>query len=210
MRLGSRGIRVAVGFAAAAALVVACSSSPGDERIGKTSQAATSFPKATVDQLLSTGDFNDAFAAAQEFLATAPTDCDANYANLIATTMMVVDSINTYVLPGERNGPPPPAINQQLGTLYAERLELALQASQTVVTLGCTYDLARCRCSSATRRIRLSTERSAGCGRRAPRPCSARSTAPSSTTSRPSPIRSRSRCPTRGSPIRTCRRSWPR
>jgi Tol biopolymer transport system component len=142
MRLGSRGIRVALGCAAAAALVVACSSSPGDERIGKTSQAATSFPKTTVDQLLSTGDFNDAFAAAQEFLATAPTDCDANYANLIAATMMVVDSINTYVLPGERNGPPPPAINQQLGTLYAERLELALQASQTVVTLGCTYDLA--------------------------------------------------------------------
>jgi Tol biopolymer transport system component len=128
--------------AAAAAFVVACSSSP-DERVGTTSQAVTTaFPKAAVDQLFATGDFNDAYATCAEFLGTSPTDCDANYCNLIATTMMVVDSINTYVLPGERNGPPPPDVNQAEGTLYAERLELALQAAETVTSLGCTYDLA--------------------------------------------------------------------
>jgi hypothetical protein len=101
-----------VGFVAvtAAAFVAACSSSQGGERVDQTGQAvtsATSFPKATVDADLASGDVNDAFATCQEFLGTAPTDCNANYCSLIASTMMVVDSINTYVLPGERNGPPP-------------------------------------------------------------------------------------------------------
>ena len=143
MRLSLRGVRVVLVCAVAAAFVVACSSSPGGEHVGRTSEAVTTaFPKAAVDRLFATGDFNDAYATCAEFLGTSPTDCDANYCNLIATTMMVVDSINTYALPGERNGPPPPDVNQAEGTLYAERLELALQAAETVTQLGCTYDLA--------------------------------------------------------------------
>ncbi len=139
-----RGTRVVCGAAVAAAFFVACSSSPGGERVGATKEAVTSFPKDTVDQELGSGDFNDAQAASQAFLATSPTDCDANYANLIASTMAVVDSVNTYVLPSQRNGPPPPAVNQAEGNLYAFRLETALQAAQTVVSIpGCEYTLAK-------------------------------------------------------------------
>jgi Tol biopolymer transport system component len=145
MRLPSGGFRIALVAAAAAALVVACSSSPADERLGKTSEAVTasSFPKATVDQELAAGDFNDALATCEGLLEETPTDCDANYCVLIASSLAVVDSINTYVLPGERNGPPPPAVNQQEGNLYAVRLETALQAAETVTSLGCEYDLAK-------------------------------------------------------------------
>ena len=125
----TRGIRVVGGAAVTAALVVACSSSPGDEHAGTTKEAVSSFPKTTVDQELASGDFNDALAASQAYLEEAPTDCNANYADLIASTMLVVDSINTYVLPTQRNGPFPPAVNQQLGGLYAFRLEQALQAA---------------------------------------------------------------------------------
>jgi Tol biopolymer transport system component len=133
---------VAVAALVAAAFVAACSSSPGDEHVGRSSAAATSFPKDTVDQELAAGDFIDAFATCQEFLGTAPTDCNANYCSLIASTMMVVDSVNTYVLPTERNGPPPPAVNQEEANLYLGRLETALTAAETVTALGCEYDLA--------------------------------------------------------------------
>jgi Tol biopolymer transport system component len=141
-----RGLRVASGAAVAAAFFAACSSSPGGDHVGTTKEAVTStpFPKDTVDQELSSGDFADAQAACQAFLANTPTDCQANYANLIASTMAVVDSINTYVLPLQRNGPPPPAVNQAEGNLYAFRLETALQAAQTVVGLpGCEYTIAK-------------------------------------------------------------------
>src|ERR1700677_3825180 len=133
MRISLRGVRIAAVLAVSGAFVVACSASPGDERLGTTSEAVTSsFPKATVDGLLATGDFNDALAASEAFLQTSPTDCDANYATLIASSLAVLDSVNTYVLPAQRNGPPPPAVNQQEGGLYVERLELALQAAETV------------------------------------------------------------------------------
>jgi len=149
MRKSGRVVGGAFVAVAAAAFVAACSSSQGSDRVllehttETVSAAVTSFPKDTVDADFASGDFNDAFATCQEFLGTAPTDCDANYCSLIATTMMVVDSVNTYVLPGERNGPPPPAVNQQEGQLYLERLELALQAAETVTSLGCEYDLAK-------------------------------------------------------------------
>src|SRR5579859_3121954 len=140
----SRGHRIGVGVMAlvAAAWFAACSSSPADEHVGRSSAAVTSFPKATVDQELAAGDFNDAFATCQEFLAGDPTNCDANYCSLIASTLMVIDSVNTYVLPTARNGPPPPAVNKAEGNLYAGRLELALTAAQAVTSLGsCEYDL---------------------------------------------------------------------
>jgi Tol biopolymer transport system component len=125
--------------------LAACSSTPDStEGVGTTSQAASTFPKSTVDAELESGDFNDALATAEAFLADTPTDCSANYAALIASSMLVVDSVNTYVLPGERNGLPPPAINQQLGQLYATRLGIALQAAGTVVGLpGCEYTVDR-------------------------------------------------------------------
>ena len=122
---------------------MACSAPPPGEKVGTTGEAVTSFAKDTVDQELESGDFNDALAAALAYLSDSPTDCTANYAALIASTMLVVDSVNTYVLPSQRNGPPPPAVNQQLGGLYVFRLEQALQAAQTVVGLGCEYDLAK-------------------------------------------------------------------
>ncbi|HLK35761.1 MAG TPA: hypothetical protein VKU41_03340 [Polyangiaceae bacterium] len=113
------------------------------EQTTSTSQAATTvFPKATVDRLLSTGDFNDALAASLAFLQNSPNDCGANYASLIASTMLVVDSFNTYVLPSERSGPPSPTVNQQLGQLYLTRLTAALQAAEQVTSLGCEYNLA--------------------------------------------------------------------
>ncbi len=143
---GSRVVRnrVTGGLLFGVALATACSASPERAQpFAQSNEAVTAFPKASVDAQLETGDWNDALSQAQAFLASAPGDCNANYANLIASTMLVVDSVNTYVLPSERNGPPPPAVNQALGELYVERLEFALQAAETVAALGCEYDLAR-------------------------------------------------------------------
>jgi Tol biopolymer transport system component len=148
----SRGVgRALTGAAVLGAFVSACSGQPGPgersesaEKTGETSEAVSAFPKATVDAELEQGDWADALTAAQAYLSDAPTDCTANYAALIASTMQVVDSINTYVIPSERNGPPPPAQNQAEGQLYAFRLETALQAATTVASLGvgCEYELA--------------------------------------------------------------------
>jgi Tol biopolymer transport system component len=145
----SRGIlRVLAGAGVLGAFASACSAQPGQsgtEKTGETNEAVTAaFPKATVDADLEQGDWADALALAQTYLSDSPADCTANYAALIASTMQVVDSINTYVLPSERSGPPPAAQNQAEGQLYLFRLETALQAASTVAGLGvtCEYDLA--------------------------------------------------------------------
>jgi Tol biopolymer transport system component len=145
----SRGIvRALAGAAVLGAFASACSAQPGQsgtEKTGETNEAVTAaFPKATVDADLEQGDWADALALAQTYLSDSPADCTANYAALIASTMQVVDSINTYVLPSERSGPPPAAQNQAEGQLYLFRLETALQAATTVAGLGltCEYDLA--------------------------------------------------------------------
>jgi Tol biopolymer transport system component len=145
----SRGVaRVFSGAAVLGAFAAACSAQPGQtggaERTGETSEAIAAFDKATVDAELEKGDWDDALAAAQAYLSDSPSDCTANYAALIASTMQTVESINTYVLPSERNGPPPPAQNQAEGQLYAVRLETALGFATTVAGLGltCEYTLA--------------------------------------------------------------------
>jgi Tol biopolymer transport system component len=145
----SRGIvRALAGASVVGAFASACSAQPGQsvpEKTGETNEAVTAaFPKATVDADLAQGDWADALALAQTYLSDSPADCTANYAALIASTMQVVDSINTYVLPSERSGPPPAAQNQAEGQLYLFRLETALQAATTVAGLGvtCEYDLA--------------------------------------------------------------------
>src|SRR6185437_10599565 len=139
MRISSRPGLPVVGVSLAFVCLAgaACSASPdSSESVGASSQAVTAadagavFPKSTIDALLESGDWNDAYAGAQAFLAASPGDCSANYAALIASSMMVVDSINTFVLPTERSGPFPPAVQQQLGQLFAGRLGLALQAAQ--------------------------------------------------------------------------------
>jgi Tol biopolymer transport system component len=145
MQTGSQ-LRAAAGHSLVLACVAlaACSSTPDPESSSTVSQAVSAFPKATVDAELEAGDFNDALTNAEAFLATTPGDCTANYAALIASSMLVVDSVNTYVIPGERNGPPPPAINAKLGQLYVTRLSVALQAAETVVGLaGCEYTVDR-------------------------------------------------------------------
>jgi Tol biopolymer transport system component len=107
--------------------------------------APTTFPKIEVDVLLALGKWADALTVAQGFLSTNPTDCGANYAALIAESMLVVDSINSFVLPYERAPLPPPPIDQTQLNLYLARLEQALQSAGQVVTLGCEYDLAQLR-----------------------------------------------------------------
>jgi len=86
------------------------------------------FPKITADLDLAQGRFSDALTVAQQFLSTSPSDCGANYVALIADTMLVVDSINTFILPYERSLPAPSPIDQQKLNLYLSRLEQALQA----------------------------------------------------------------------------------
>jgi hypothetical protein len=122
------GIRVGAVAAVGALLVVAWST--GTARVDKSNQE------------LASGNFAAALATCQVFLVVDPIDCDANYANLIASTMLVVGSINTYVLPAERSGPPPAVINALEGALFAAQLEGALQAAETVTALGYEYDLA--------------------------------------------------------------------
>lgn len=108
---------------------------------GALQAASTGFPKLSVDLDLASGHWADALKIAQDFLSTNPTDCGANYAALIAESMLVVDSINSFVLPFERAPLPPPPVDPQQLQLYLARLQQALQAAGQVVSLGCEYDL---------------------------------------------------------------------
>jgi Tol biopolymer transport system component len=118
----------------------ACSSSPREssERTGVTSQQLQAFPKAQVDLDLATGDWNDALALSEGILSASPTSCDALYASLIASSMLVVDSINTFVLPTQRTGIPPSS--PVPGEIYAAALEQALELAQQTAALSCEYD----------------------------------------------------------------------
>jgi Tol biopolymer transport system component len=128
----------------AAIAVCGCSSASErgrGERTKTTEAPLQVFPKFAADFDLAEGRFADALTLAQQFLATSPSDCGANYVALIADTMLVVDSINTFILPYERALPAPPAIDQQKLGLYLSRLEQGIQSAGQVVTLGCEYDL---------------------------------------------------------------------
>jgi Tol biopolymer transport system component len=119
--------------------IAACSSSSPEsrERTGTSSEAVQAFPKAEINLALAAGDWSDALAASEAFLSTSPTSCDALYASLIATTMLVVDSIDTFVLPTQRTGIPPQS--PQPGQLYAALLEQALELAQETAALSCEY-----------------------------------------------------------------------
>ena len=71
-------------------------------------------------------------------LSTSPTSCDALNASLIATSMQVVDSINTFVLPTQRTGIPPS--DPTAGQIYFATLEQALELAQETAALSCEYD----------------------------------------------------------------------
>lgn len=122
------------------AVLAACSSpSPQQaERTRATSESLSTFPKVQVDLELAAGDWQDALAASASYLASSPGSCDAVYAGLIASTMLVVDSINTFVLPTQRTGVPP--ASQQPGQIYAGSLETALGLAEQAAQLGCEYD----------------------------------------------------------------------
>ncbi len=132
---------VVFGLVAGFFSLAACSSaSPsGSERTGVTSEALQAgFPKVQVDIDLAKGDWADALILAQGVLSTSPTSCDALYASLIATSMQVVDSINTFVLPTQRTGIPPS--DPTAGQIYFATLEQALELAQETAALGCEYD----------------------------------------------------------------------
>jgi Tol biopolymer transport system component len=133
---------------AATALALACtaacsspnpsSSSSSRERTATVSSAVDTFPKAAADALLAIGDWNDALGLAGLTLESTPTSCNALYVGLIASSMLVVDSINTFVIPTQRSGVPPTDPTQ--GQTYATRLENAIGLAQQVAQLGCEYD----------------------------------------------------------------------
>jgi Tol biopolymer transport system component len=133
----ARGV---LGVFGASILLGACSYSSPErvERTRASSEALTAFPKPVVDQELAAGDWADALATAENALATSPSSCDAIYAGLIASTMLVVDSINTFVLPAQRSGVPP--TNPQPGQIYASVLETALGLAQQASALACEYE----------------------------------------------------------------------
>jgi Tol biopolymer transport system component len=141
------GMRAAAFLGAlTASCIAACSSAPERHERESTATGGSplqAFPKAQVDEQLEHADWSGALQTCQAFESTSPADCGANYGDLIASTMLVVDSVNGYVLPAQRSGPPPPPTNQQQIQLYGARLQLALQAAERVAALGCEYDVAR-------------------------------------------------------------------
>jgi Tol biopolymer transport system component len=134
----------ALGFAGAAgAIFVACSAgAPGEPSAGQLAQPLGSFPKASVDQDFAQGRWSDALATCETFGLTAPLDCTANYCQLIANTMLVVDSLNTFVLPAARSGLPSAPVELEQSLLLSTRLEQAIGAAGVATAQSCEYDLA--------------------------------------------------------------------
>jgi hypothetical protein len=112
----------------------ACSSAPergGRERTTATIASLQLFPKFVADADLAEGRLGDALTLAQQVLATSPNDCGANYVALIAETMLVVDSINTFILPYERALPATTPIDHRLAAGTRPFTSATLPAART-------------------------------------------------------------------------------
>jgi Tol biopolymer transport system component len=136
-RFGGSRRPAARGFvwaAAVAGLIAACSSSSS----GPPPQNAD-VVKAVSS--LGAGDWNGALASCLAAKTTDPSDCDAQYCEFIARSMLVVDEVNTFLLPRYRRPlTPMPGDIESLATTNM-LLDSAIQSGEAVTTHQCEFDL---------------------------------------------------------------------
>src|SRR6202012_4759802 len=68
-------------------------------------------------------------------------DCDAQYCELVARTMLVVDKINTFLLPRYRRPLPPMPGDAQNPAATNTILDLAIHSAEVTTARQCEFDL---------------------------------------------------------------------
>ena len=90
---------------------------------------------------LGKGDWPGALASCHAADTAKPTDCDAQYCELIARAMLVVNEINTFLLPRYRRPlTPMPGDNENLAKTNM-LLDEAIASAETVTKQQCEFDL---------------------------------------------------------------------
>ena len=142
-RFGGPGSPAMNGLALAFAilgLVAACSSS--SSTVKSAPMDAGQSPDVTkAVTSLGDGDWAGALASCLSAETASPGDCDARYCELIARSMMVVDEINTFLLPRYRRPlTPMPGDVENLATTNM-LLDQAIASAETVTGRNCEFDL---------------------------------------------------------------------
>jgi Tol biopolymer transport system component len=125
-----------ISMAVALGLVAACSSTSAKP------PAATQNPQVTMGvAALGTGDWQTALTSCLAAEATNATDCDARYCELVARSMLVVNEINTFLLPRYRR--PLTEMPGDLDNLMQTNtlLDAAIAAAEAVTGQQCEIDL---------------------------------------------------------------------
>ena len=146
-RFGARGAPATGGFVWAVTvigLIAACSSSnSGTPSVdaGPGADAGQSPDVAKAVTALGNGDWSGALTSCLAGETANPDDCNARYCELVARSMLVVNEINTFLLPRYRRPlTPMPGDEQNLATTNT-LLDAAIQAAETVTTRQCEFDL---------------------------------------------------------------------
>jgi Tol biopolymer transport system component len=136
-RFGGRRRPAARGFvwaAAVAGLIAACSSSSNG-----TPTQNPDVVKAVAS--LGSSDWSDALTSCLAAETANPNDCDARYCEFIARSMMVVDEINTFLLPRYRRPLTPMPGDVESLAMTNMLLDSAIASGETVTTRQCEFDL---------------------------------------------------------------------
>jgi Tol biopolymer transport system component len=141
-RFGAVRAPATSGFAravTAAVLIAACSSSLGGPPAAV--DAGTDPGVASAITGLAGGDWAGALASCLSAETAHPDACDARYCELIARTMLVVDEINTFILPryGRQLTPMPGDLENLANTNTL--LDAATKSAETVTARQCEWDL---------------------------------------------------------------------
>jgi Tol biopolymer transport system component len=130
------------GWVALTGLVLSCSSSPARLAGGDAGDGGAQNPDVTAAiASLAGSQWNDALSGCLAAEAANPSDCDAQYCELIARTMLFVNEINTFLLPRYRRPlTEMPGDAQNLATTEMI-LTQATQAAEKVAANKCQFEL---------------------------------------------------------------------
>jgi Tol biopolymer transport system component len=141
----SRTLRAAKEFiwaATATGLIAACSSGSSNSAPVATPPAPDAGALVTSGaSALGKGDWTGALTSCHAADTANPADCDAQYCELIARAMLVVNQINTFLLPRYRRPLTPMPGDQQNLDKTNMVLDAAIASAETVTKQGCEFDL---------------------------------------------------------------------
>lgn len=133
-----------IALAGMAGITSSCSSSKGSTAAPTDATSdASGVPSGIAS--LEAGQWDAALATCVAVETDAGDDCDARYCELIARTMLVVNNINTFLLPRYRRSlidpPDAEAMDEENLQLSKTLLNEATTAAETVTTLQCQFTL---------------------------------------------------------------------